>query len=863
MTTGRGRVAVVTWSVNHNPIGRAHVLAELLSHSFDVELVGFEFPSYGTGIWPPLRESRIPIRSYFGAAFPQQLDLMQAVGRTLDVDAVLVSKPRLPGLAVGAFAKEEFGRALVVDVDDWELSFVGASEGVDVGAVDEIRFDDTVLTPYGRVWTQVCDTLVGEADGVTVSNVSLQKRFGGTVVPHARDELLFDPARYDRATVRARLGIDPDVRLVLFGGTPRRHKGIVQLAEAIAELGDPSVALGVIATNELTELRGDLQRIGCRLVTIPPQPFADMPVLLAAADVTAVLQDPNSPISMHQMPAKVTDALAMQVPCVVNAVPPLQSLIDEGCLELVGPDGLTAALGRVLDDEGSRRRAVANREVFLDRYSHAAVAPVLNRLMWSAIDEARPLSGGLRKLLDVQRSLFPGTSQAGTVQAAATAHAGYSGRPANNDLEKDRKVPARSAPISERRRSHPGRGGGPCDLVVFWKQNDSGIYGRRSDMLVGEVARSHRIARTIHFDAPLGIEALRRIGQSGGIDHHQLIFETTIRRVLGQDNEDTFTRHTFLYDDRGDRFDLPRRDQFGKFVEEVLAAHGVGQRDMILWAYPTNPDLPAMIDRLNPTMVVADVVDDNRTWYPVGSNDYQSLTDNYREVLARADVVLANCAAVRDAMSEFHDSVELLPNACEPPEIDQSINADGVPCELARLGGPIIGYVGNLSARIDVDLLDHVARSQPTWNIVLIGSTHAGQDALQLARHPNVLFLGPRRHVDAKRYIAAFDVAIIPHLDNVMTRSMNPLKTFVYCSLGVPVVSTELANLDELKDLITVATDRAGFVAGIEQALARGRRPLDDSQLAILHANSWAVRARRVLDLIDAGPATVEGRVCA
>jgi glycosyltransferase involved in cell wall biosynthesis len=855
MRAKRGRLAVVTWSVNHNPIGRAHVLAELLAHSFDVELVGFEFPAYGAGIWPPLRESRIPIRSYFGAAFPQQLDLMQAVGRTLDVDAVLVSKPRLPGLAVGAFAKEAFGCGLVVDVDDWELSFVGADAGIDVGAVDAIGADDTVLTPYGRVWTQVCDTLVGEADELTVSNLALQERFGGTIVPHARDELLFDPGRYDRATARARLGIDSEVRLVLFGGTPRRHKGIVQLAEAIAELGDPSVALGVIATSELTELQGDLRRIGCRLVTIPPQPFADMPAVLAAADVTAVLQDPRNPISNHQMPAKVTDALAMQVPCIVNAVPPLQPLIDEGCLELAGPEGLAATLGRVLGDASARRRAAANREVFLDRYSHAAVAPVLNRLMWSAIDGARPLSGGLRQLLDLQGSLFSITPRPDAASAAQSA--------APSELGDVRKVRLRPAGPATRRRAQTEPRSGPCDLVVFWKQNDSGIYGRRSDLLVGEIARSDRIARTIHFDAPLGIEALRRIGQSGGIDHHQLIFETTVRRVLGQENDDTFTRHTFLFDDRGDRFDLPRRDQFGDFVEEVLATHGVGQRDVIFWVYPTNPDLPGLIDRFDPTLVVADVVDDNRTWYPVGSNDYQSLTDNYRETLGRADVVLANCAAVRDAMSEFHDSVELVPNACEPPNDDQTSTINDVPPELAKLDGPIVGYVGNLSARIDVDLLEHVATSQPTWNIVLIGSTHAGQDVLQLARHPNVLFLGPRRHVDAKRYIAAFDVAIIPHLDNVMTRAMHPLKTFVYCSLGVPVVSTELANLDELQDLITVAGDPAGFVAGIEHALTLGRRPLDAAQLATLHANSWPVRAGRVLELVEAAAADLEGRACA
>jgi len=175
-----------------------------------------------------------------------------------------------------------------------------------------------------------------------------------------------------------------------------------------------------------------------------------------------------------------------------------------------------------------------------------------------------------------------------------------------------------------------------------------------------------------------------------------------------------------------------------------------------------------------------------------------------------------------------------------------------IPDELAKIDGPIIGYVGNLSSRIDVDLIEYVATSRPDWTVVLIGSTHAGQEVLRAARLRNVKILGPRRYEEAKRFIRAFDVAIVPHIDNVMTQSMNPLKVFVYCSLGVPVVSTELANLDELRDMITTASDPADFVRGIEAAIGRGRQNLTKKQLRLLQENSWPVRATRAQTLVDA-----------
>lgn len=837
-THRRPKVAVVTWSVNHNPIGRAMVLAELLAHEFDVEVIGFDFPAHGRGVWAPIRESAIPVKSYAGASFPQQFALMQAIGSSLEADAVLVSKPRLPGIALGALVKEARQRALVIDTDDWELSFVGAHDTFDVYDGSAIRNDETVLTPYGRVWTQVCEPLIKEADQRTVSNFTLQQRFGGTIVPHARDEALFDPARYDRNAVRAALGLSSDDRLVLFGGTPRRHKGILDLARAITEIRDSSLVLGVIATSELNDLRSDLNRIGCRVVELPPQRFDAMPALLAAADVTAVLQDPFSDISRYQMPAKVTDALAMQVPCVVNAVPPLQQLIDGGHLEVVGEDGLAATVQRVMRDYTTAKdKAQANREIFLDRFSHATAVPVLAGVMRAAMNSPAPLGAGLKELLELQRGMFDRPARSTPV------------RPSDRSSE---MLIAPARPRGRRHHhSHGRRRTETYDLVVFWKQNDSGIYGRRADLLVAEMAKAPNVGRTIQFDAPLGIEALRRAGQSGTTDQDQLIFENAVRRILGQDNDEAFVRQTFLFDDRGERLDLPRRDQFGDFVQEIFTAHGIGRRNVVFWVYPTNPDLPALIDRFVPDVVVADVVDDNRTWYPVGSSQHEKLTDNYRQVLSRSDVVLANCVSVRDAMSEYHGCVELLPNACEPPE---NLGGDPkhVPEELSKIEGPIIGYVGNLSSRIDVDLIEFVAVNHPEWTIVLIGSTHAGQDVLRTSRHRNVRILGPRPYQEAKKFIRAFDVAIVPHLNNVMTQSMNPLKVFVYCALGIPVVSTELANLDELRDMITTAGNPDDFVLAIEAAVARGRQPLTDAQVRLLHENSWPARAELAQALLDA-----------
>jgi glycosyltransferase involved in cell wall biosynthesis len=200
-------------------------------------------------------------------------------------------------------------------------------------------------------------------------------------------------------------------------------------------------------------------------------------------------------------------------------------------------------------------------------------------------------------------------------------------------------------------------------------------------------------------------------------------------------------------------------------------------------------------------------------------------------------------------MQPLSSNLHLVANGCQWPP--RPPVAGRPPEELAVLEGPIIGYVGNLSDRIDVDLLDAVASRHPDWNLVFVGSTHAGRDVLRLDAHANVHFLGPRCAGDASDFIQRFDVAIIPHLDDPMTRKMNPLKAFVYCSAGVPVVSTAISGLDELGALIRVGDTTDGFIAEIETALAAGRPPMSDDARDVLARHAWSARMAEIEHLVD------------
>jgi len=403
------------------------------------------------------------------------------------------------------------------------------------------------------------------------------------------------------------------------------------------------------------------------------------------------------------------------------------------------------------------------------------------------------------------------------------------------------------APVPSVRRRIPA--GSTYDLVVFWKQNDTGIYGRRQDMFLKYLERSGRFRTIVHFDQPISAEGLVLVARRsvGSTDQNRLVLRQTLRRIARRSDRGAIRQRTFLYaaGSASRALRLPTRDKYPEFVRGVLEREGIGSRPLMCWVYPTNPYFPELVDTLRPDVVVADVVDDNRTWYTPGTDAYEQLERNYADVLARSDVVLANCEPVAESMRAFTPRVDVVSNACELPD---GRPRGARPAELAGIDGPVIGYAGNLSDRIDLPLLRQLAQTRRDWTFVLLGSAHLDRSALTLGREPNVRFLGAKRYDEAQAIISHFDVGLIPHADNEMTRSMNPLKAYVYCSLGVPIVSTPVANIGEMAAFITIAEGPEGFADAIEAALREGRRAPDPVGL---RPHSWEERVERVLGLVD------------
>jgi glycosyltransferase involved in cell wall biosynthesis len=829
----RRRVAVVGWELSHNPAGRAYVLGDLASQGNTAELVGPLFPNFGGVLWPPIAEQdRLPIRTFPAHDLRSLVDAARSTASQVRCDVVLVSKPRLPSLLLGCLIKQANDCAMIVDVDDQETSFFPPIARPSVDDLLALSRSDParVTTPYSDAWTSFSEGLVAAADAVTVSNHTLQQSFGGTIVRHARDERRFDPALHDREAVRAEFGYGPSDRIVLFLGTPRPHKGVFAIADTMERLALENLALCVIGSMSDRRVSSRFNAYDrARIALHPDEPWARLPELVNMADAVMVLQDPASPISEHQIPAKLTDALAMGVPVYATPVPPLADLIAAGVIAPVADDvSLETALREIAGSPATGLAVGAARGYFLSELSYAANSCRLDRVLDEATRDRQEVAPALDELFDLLETL------------TGRRLPRFAARPA----------------LREHRRGRFRSTDGPRDVVYLWKQNDSDIYGRRVDMLTRYLLRSGHVRRILHFDAPITPASLERhLDHARGAVAHQgnLVYVNTVRRALNLADESDLFRRTFIHRSgaRPERFlgqELPDKDGYPDFIRRSLDEAGIGKNPLLIVS-PIVPDYATVRDVVDPAVIIADIVDDQRQWPTRNDEQRRKLTAEYEAILGDAEIVTCNCEPVRERFASLRDDVHVVPNGMEtfPGRREHR-----VPDDLARLPRPIIGYVGNLRDRIDFDLVRKIAEDHPTGSIVLIGSAHDSTHVDDLADVSNLHFLGVRPYDEAVHYIRAFDVAIMPHLSNELTRSMNPLKLYVYVALAVPVVSTAVPNIADVAAGVNVAATHAEFLEQIRRVLAGEGVQLSPSQRQrILSRSSWKARVETLWGLLD------------
>jgi len=279
-------------------------------------------------------------------------------------------------------------------------------------------------------------------------------------------------------------------------------------------------------------------------------------------------------------------------------------------------------------------------------------------------------------------------------------------------------------------------------------------------------------------------------------------------------------------------------------LNKIIAKENM-RNNLIVWNY--NPMYIDYFAKLNQKLNIFDAVDN---WLEHSSykNYKDKLKQNYQAIKAKSDIIFTVSENLKKDLFNNQANAHWLPNAVDL-EYFQSVTE--VSPKLINIPKPIIGFLGILQDRIDLDILLTLAKNNPDKSLVLAGPVWPNFPKNKLEEFKNIHFLGPIKYEKIPALYNGFDVGIIPYKVNNFIKSTDPMKFYEYLALaaGLPIVSTYVPGIERFGNLIKVAKSPEEFNSLVNEAL-KAKRELTPDKLEMLKNNTWQYRIEEILNLI-------------
>ncbi len=277
-------------------------------------------------------------------------------------------------------------------------------------------------------------------------------------------------------------------------------------------------------------------------------------------------------------------------------------------------------------------------------------------------------------------------------------------------------------------------------------------------------------------------------------------------------------------------------------ILQYIKEKGFGSVD-ILWF--DSPMFSFLLDKIEYKHSILRLADYSKGFSSVSDNQYNAEI----AIANRVDTVLYSAKNLKEKYTDIKDKSKMhyISNGVDLTFIEQSDKS--LPVEYENISSPIAVYIGALHEWFDVNLVYRSAISLPGYSFVIIGPVE--RDLSKLEKLANVFILGKKPYARIAQFLSNADVGIIPfdtvhHRD--LVESINPLKLYEYFACGLPVVSMNWHQLEELRSPAHLCDTTEEFIDAIKEANK------DNDITAVkkfVESTDWVKRLNDVLDSLN------------
>jgi glycosyltransferase involved in cell wall biosynthesis len=256
-------------------------------------------------------------------------------------------------------------------------------------------------------------------------------------------------------------------------------------------------------------------------------------------------------------------------------------------------------------------------------------------------------------------------------------------------------------------------------------------------------------------------------------------------------------------------------------------------------AVTTVPVVADLVGRLPVARWVYYCVDDFSLWPGLDGDALRRLE---RVLIERCDDAIAVSETLADRLAGAGRPARLLTHGVDLDFWKRSGLPSRPPHAIECLPRPRITFWGVIDRRMDVDVIDRLARAAAPGTVLLVGPRDNPDPAL--FRRPSVTALPAVPFETLPAFAAASDVLVMPYADLPVTRAIQPLKLKEYLATGLPVVARDLPATRDWADCLDLAATPEQFADAARRRLTEGVTASQRAaRAARLPAEGWDAKA--------------------
>jgi glycosyltransferase involved in cell wall biosynthesis len=239
-------------------------------------------------------------------------------------------------------------------------------------------------------------------------------------------------------------------------------------------------------------------------------------------------------------------------------------------------------------------------------------------------------------------------------------------------------------------------------------------------------------------------------------------------------------------------------------------------QNYVAWYY--TPMAFPFTRNLNPALTVFDCMDELSA-FAFAPTELKELES---ELLQRSDVVFTGGNSLYESKKNKHHNIHSFPSSIDKKHFMQARKLRRQPLKTDK---PTIGFFGVIDERMDLSLLEGIATLRPNWNFVIIGPV-VKIDPATLPKQENIIYMGGKSYQELPKYIANWNIAMIPFALNESTKFISPTKTPEYLAAGLPVISTAIRDVVDpygINGLAYIIDTPEEFIKAAEHQLSTNR----------------------------------------